>query len=287
MSLGARSNPEGGLTADLTLTVGGDARIEVLTGVADQGGGAHTVMQRVIAQRLGVAPDHITVRRGTTDEAPFDLGAGGSRLTPVAGGAALAGADALAERLEALAPGRPVLEQLERAARHGDVRVDGHFEHEAGLHCTYACCVEVEVDRRTGQVSVTDCLFIADIGTVINPLALRGQLVGGFVTGLGQALMEELTIHDGVITTANLGDYKMPTMPDVPPIRVVLLADHPGGGPFGAKSAGELANVAVAPAVANAVHDAVGVRITSLPITAEKVFTAPTARDAQEAGTAV
>ena len=287
MSLGARSSPEGGLTADLTLTVGGDARIEVLTGVADQGGGAHTVMQRVIAERLGVAPDHITVRRGTTDDAPFDLGAGGSRLTPVAGGAALAGADALAERLEALAPGRPVLEQLERAARHGDVRVDGHFEHEAGLHCTYACCVEVEVDRRTGQVSVTDCLFIADVGTVINPLALRGQLVGGFVTGLGQALMEELTIHDGVITTSNLGDYKMPTMPDVPPIRVVLLTEHPGGGPFGAKSAGELANVAVAPAVANAVHDAVGVRITSLPITAEKVFTALTARDAQEPGTAV
>ena len=196
MSLGARPSPEGGLTADLT--VGGDARIEVLTGVADQGGGAHTVMQRVIAQSLGVAPDQITVRRGATDEAPFDLGAGGSRLTPVAGGAALAGAGALAERLEVLAPGRPVLEQLERAARHGDVRVDGHFEHEAGLHCTYACCVEVEVDRHTGQVSVTDCLFVADVGTVINPLALRGQLVGGFVTGLGQALMEELTIREGL-----------------------------------------------------------------------------------------
>ena len=138
-------------------------------------------------------------------------------------------------------------------------------------------------------MSVTDCLFVADVGTVINPLALRGQLVGGVVTGLGQALMEDLTIEDGVVTTANLGDYKMPAMPDVPPIRIVLLAEHPGGGPFGAKSAGELANVAVAPAVANAVHDAIGVRITSLPITAEKVFTAMTALNAgtaQAAGNA-
>ena len=283
MSLGARSSPEGGLTSDLMISVSAEAQIQVLTGVADQGGGAHTMMQRVIAERLGVPLDQIEVRKGATDVALFDLGAGGSRLTPVAGGAALAGADALLKRLELLAPGRPVLAQLELAARSGDIRVKGHFEHEAGLHCTYACSVEVEVDRQTGQVSVIDCVFVADVGTVINPLALRGQLVGGFVSGLGQALMEELNVEDGFVTTPNLGDYKMPSMPDIPPIRIVLLTEHPGGGPFGAKSAGELANVAVAPAVANAVHDAVGVRITSLPITAEKVFAAMTAA---ESGTA-
>jgi len=153
------------------------------------------------------------------------------------------------------------------------VSVNGEFEHESGLHSTYAYAVEVEVDRDTGQVRVTDAVFVADVGTVINPVALRGQLYGGFAAGLGQALMEELIVEEGVVTGANLGEYKMPTAVDVPPLRIVLLSNR-GGGPFGAKSAGELANVSIAPAIANAVEDAVGVRITSLPITAEKVHAA-------------
>jgi CO/xanthine dehydrogenase Mo-binding subunit len=282
VSLGGRASPEGhggkDLAASLVLTVTGDGQVEILTGVADQGAGAHSVMQRVAAEELGIPAERVTVRRGTTDEAPFDLGAGGSRVTPVVGGAARAGAAALAQHLDEMAPGRPILEQLAHAAQIGGVRVDGEFQHEAGLHCTYAYAVEVEVDQDTGQVRVTDCVLVADVGTVINPLALHGQLVGGFVSGLGQALMEEVTVDEGTVTAANLGDYKMPVMADVPPIRVVLLTGHPGGGPFGAKSAGELANVSIAPAIANAVESAVGVRITSLPITAEKVFMALQAR---------
>ena len=200
----------------------------------------------------------------------------GFRVTPVVGGAALAGARSLKHHLDELAPALDVARQLERSA---GTRVEGTYEHPSGLHSTYAYAIEVEVDRATGAVRILDCVLVADVGTLINPLAARGQLVGAFAQGLGQALMEEMRLEDGVVTNAGLGDYKMPTMADVPSLRVVLLTDDRGDGPFGAKSVGELANPGVAPAIANAIHDAVGVRVTSLPITAEKVHRALQAPD--------
>jgi CO/xanthine dehydrogenase Mo-binding subunit len=275
VAMGERPSPAGhgagALSGSVVVSVLPDATVEVVTGVSDQGAGAYTMMQRVVAERLGLPSARVRVRRGNTDEGPYDLGAGGSRVTPVIGGAALAGAQSLAVRLDAIAPGVTVEEQLARAAELGGLKVDGEFQHEGGLHSTYAYAVEVDVDRDTGRVRVVDATFVADVGTVINPVAVRGQLYGGFAAGLGQALMEELVVEDGVVTSGNLGEYRMPTSADVPPLRVVLLSNR-GGGPFGAKSAGELANVSIAPAIANAIDDAVGVRITSLPITAEAVY---------------
>jgi CO/xanthine dehydrogenase Mo-binding subunit len=120
---------------------------------------------------------------------------------------------------------------------------------------------------------VTDVLQVADVGTIINPLAHDGQLKGGFGFGLGAALMEELSVQDGRVLTPNLSEYKLPTQMDMPPYRVVYV-ESVGPGPFGAKMAGELSNCAVAPAIANAVFDAVGVRLTDLPITSEAVLRA-------------
>ena len=136
----------------------------------------------------------------------------------------------------------------------------------------YAYALEVSVDRETGMTTVQRATLAADVGTVINPVALRGQLEGGFIFGLGQAVMEELRVEDGRVVTANLGDYKIPTIADVPPLTLELLTDHPGPGPFGAKSVGELANPAVGAAFANAVQDACGARVMSLPVTAEKIW---------------
>lgn len=119
-----------------------------------------------------------------------------------------------------------------------------------------------------------DCALVADVGTVINPIALHGQLVGGFAFGLGQAVMEEVAVSGGSVTTTNLDDYSLPSMPDIPPVRVTMLTDDAGPGPFGAKSVGELTNPAFPAAVANAVADACGVRLTSLPITPDKIFSA-------------
>jgi CO/xanthine dehydrogenase Mo-binding subunit len=134
--------------------------------------------------------------------------------------------------------------------------------------------VEVDVDPSTGEVRPVDAVLVADVGTVINPLAHQGQLEGGFVFGMGNGLMEEIRIEDGRVTTLSLGDYKLPTVADVPPLRTVLLTNALGPGPFGGKAAGELTNNAVAPAYANAVADAVGVRIRTVPVTAERVFEA-------------
>ena len=250
----------------LTLTLAADGTIEVLTGVADQGGGAHTMIQRVVARELGVDVSRVRVRRGDTGQANVDPGVGGSRVTPVAGNAALDGARKLKARLAELGV------TLDDAARDATpLVVTGEGEQSEHLYGVYAYSIEVAVDRLTGSFRVVDAVLVADVGTVINPVAVRGQLEGGFVFGLGQAVMEELRLEDGRVTTTNLGDYKIPTIADAPPLRLVLITDAPGPGPFGAKSVGELANPAVGAAIANAIDAAVGARVMSLPITAEKV----------------
>jgi CO/xanthine dehydrogenase Mo-binding subunit len=116
------------------------------------------------------------------------------------------------------------------------------------------------------------------VGTIINPVAHQGQMDGGFVYGLGQAVTEELVHEEGKIVTGSLGEYKLPTQMDLPPFRTVLLRTEIGPGPFGAKSAGENTNTAVGAAIANAVYDAVGVQIDESPITSERVFAALRAR---------
>ncbi len=256
VALGVRHVGRG--KTSLRLTLHADGHVEVLTAVSDQGGGAHTMIQRIVAAELGLGPERVVIRRGTTEETPTDPGVGGSRVTSVHGGAALDGARKL------------VLAAASRQER--PLTVTGEHEAAEHVYSAYAYAVEVAVDRDTGAVRVTDALLVADVGTVINPVALRGQLEGGFVYGLGETLMEELRVEDGRVTTVNLGDYKLPTIADTPPFRLVLLTEATGPGPFGAKSVGELANPGIGPAVANAIHAAAGVRITRLPITAENVF---------------
>ena len=138
----------------------------------------------------------------------------------------------------------------------------------------YGYVIEVEVDPGTGAVKPIEAVLVIDPGTIINPIAYQGQLDGGFVYGLGNATMEELVVEEGKITTASLGEYKLPTQTDIPRLRTILLPANPGPGPFGAKSVGETNNSAVAAAIANGVRDAVGVRVKELPITAERVFAA-------------
>ena len=123
-----------------------------------------------------------------------------------------------------------------------------------------------------------------DVGTVLNPLTHQGQIEGGVIQGLGYALMEEISIEDGRISTLSLGDYKIPTMPDIPILETVLLESPSGPAPFDSKGIGESSNVPVAGAIANAVYDAAGVRILDLPITAEKVLRALQEKEASGNG---
>ena len=254
VALGVRHVGRG--KTSLELAIDADGSVLVRTGVTDQGGGAHTMIQRVVAKELGLAPERVRVEQLDTASSPVDPGVGGSRVTPVHGNAALDGARKIAAAL--------------RDGKKPPFAVIGAAEQNAHVFGSYAFAIEVAVDRETGAFRIVDATLVADVGTVINPTAVRGQLEGGFAFGLGQAVMEEVVIDDGRVVTANMGDYKIPAIGDVPALRLVLLTDAPGPGPFGAKSVGELANPAVPAAVANAVA-AAGARVFSLPITAEKV----------------
>jgi CO/xanthine dehydrogenase Mo-binding subunit len=296
VALGVRHIGAGATSVMLRLTGGG--RVEVITGVADQGGGAHTVLRRVAAVVLSVDPRRVVIRHVDTAGPAPDPGIGGQRVTHVLGRAAQAGAVELKARLEELAAeamgwqaGEVRLESdrftagdqsapfdvvAEQIARGAPVEVEGAYDgnHKPGEPGEYEFAgyvVEVEVDRDTGQVHIHDVLLAADVGTIINPLAHQGQLEGGLIFGLGAALMEEMSVQDGQITTLTLGDYKLPCAMDIPPFRTVLVRDPSGPGPLGAKAAGELTNTSVAPAVANAVA-ACGARVMHMPMTAERIL---------------
>ena len=299
LALGVR-HVGGGKTA-LVFTLAADGGVEVVTGVPDQGSGSYTVIRRVAAAVLSVAPERIRVRHGTTAEALTDPGAGGSRVTHIVGEAARTGASILRERLLELAAevmgwssGKVRLvddcfvsetgevasfdDVASRISRGSPVQVEGAWDAEAhdpdapADFNFWAYMIEVEVDPDTGAVSLCDAVLAADVGAIINPVAHQGQLNGGFIYGLGGALMEHLEVDDGRVTTASLADYKLPTSPDAPPLRTVLVPTEVGPGPWGAKMAGEVSNSGVAPAVANAIAEAVGVRLYSLPLSAEQIF---------------
>jgi CO/xanthine dehydrogenase Mo-binding subunit len=127
------------------------------------------------------------------------------------------------------------------------------------------------VDPDTGQITVHKITTVHDVGTVINPLGHQGQIDGAVIQGLGYALMEGLEAEDGRISTLSLGEVKLPSIRDIPELVTVLVEAPGGNGPFDGKAIGENPISPVAPAVANAVFDAIGVRIQDLPLTAEKV----------------
>ena len=157
----------------------------------------------------------------------------------------------------------------------GRIEAHVHGPDEPGDYNYGAYAAEVEVDDETGEVRVLGVTLVADVGTIINPVAHQGQLVGGYAFGIGGALLEELLVDEGGrVENLNLGEYKLPTAMDVPPLTTVLLPTEVGPGAFGAKMAGELSNTGVAPAIANAIHDASGVRLHELPLTAERVWAA-------------
>ena len=132
--------------------------------------------------------------------------------------------------------------------------------------------VDVEVDTLTGKVNITKMASAYDVGTAINPKRVEGQLEGGMTQGLGFALMEEFVEEQGIPQTTNLTTYIVPTSKDVPDIKSIIMESHSGKGPFGAKGIGEPAIVATAPAILNAIYDAVGVRIKKTPATPEDIF---------------
>ena len=298
--------PNTGRGMAMTDLVQGTGRFSAKIGLSDEGNpqlhmafwdtgtGSHTVLRQMVAEELTLDTEDVQIVLETTANMPYTAGSGGSRVMLSAGRAVVAAAQELRGKLvEAASPlldapeeqvslqnGRLVaagrsMSIAEMISQTGDESLTGEASltpdaAELTSFCTQVA--EVHVDPETGEITVNKLITVHDIGAILNPLNHQGQVEGGIIQGLGYALMEELELEDGHISTLSFGDYKIPTSADVPVMETVLIQGDAGPAPYESKGIGESSNIPVAGAIANAVFDAVGVRITDLPVTADKVL---------------
>jgi CO/xanthine dehydrogenase Mo-binding subunit len=280
-----------------------DGRVAIVTAITECGTGAHTVLQQIVAERLGVPVATVEVRQADTTVFPYDRGVGGSRVTTMVGGALLEAAAQLEARVVAAAAdllGCPATAVEPRdggfhagggsegvafaAAAANATRLAGgpvvvgvtyragHFEGVTAFHAQVA---EVAVDPETGQVRLRAVYSADDVGQVLNPHGHQGQIEGCVSQAFGSALLEDLSPDEsGRPTTLNLGDYRIPNAADMPLLTTSLIVSDSGLGPFHCKAIGEGPNSPLPAAIANAIFDACGVRLYDLPFTAEKIWRA-------------
>jgi CO/xanthine dehydrogenase Mo-binding subunit len=289
---------------------GGTAK--VVTGVTEIGEGILTLLCQVAAEELGVKPEQVTLGDNDTARSPEAAHAGATRQTYMIGNAVtLACREAKAKLFDEIAEfwqvdaadlrsfdGEIWAERTNKrmsmedavdiCKKRGVVPVgSGSFTaHGTGLdpvdgsgspwqaYVFGTQVAEVEVDTVTGEVQVLGIWAAHDVGRAINPRGIEGQIEGGVVQGLGQALMEDYQTKDGHPVTHGFAKYILPTSLDIPQINCVIVEDHDPLSPLGAKGIGEPALVPTAPAVMNAIYDAIGVRIRHLPATPEKILLA-------------
>lgn len=279
-----------------------DGTVVLLTGTAGLGTGAHTALAQIVAEEIGVEFESVSVMHGDTDVVPWDIGAFASHTTYLGGKAAQLAAAEIKRQLFDRAAGLLEAQADQLESREGVIHVRGsdrsisirdavmprkgipaaQFVGSATYHPTKsysfaAHFVEVNVDTETGQITVLQVVPVHEIGKVIHPIAAAGQIEGGIQQGIGHTLYEDyqIDLQTGRSLNANFVDYKMPLSMDMPPIRTIILETAPDpGGPYGAKGVGEDPIVAIGPAIANAVYDAIGVRFRHYPIKPEQVLQA-------------
>jgi putative selenate reductase molybdopterin-binding subunit len=281
------AGPPGGHFADATATLLPDGTYDLAVGTAEFGNGSTTVHAQIAADALCTTPDRITIRQSDTDVVGHDTGAFASTGVVVAGKAVLHAARGLrAAILQAAARQSPGARELtvdavvdgptlkEVAARAGGpLTASGHWGGSPRSVAFNAHWFRVAVDPRTGEISILSSVHSADAGTVMNPLQIRGQIEGGVAQALGAALAEHVDIDSaGRVTTAGFRQYHLPTYADVPQTEVFLAETSDTIGPLGAKSMSESPFNPVAPALANALRDATGVRFTEPPFTRDRVW---------------
>jgi CO/xanthine dehydrogenase Mo-binding subunit len=289
--------PNGG-TGTVGIKLDDKGVVTISSAMLDQGAGTYTLLCEIVGEELKLPLSHIKVETLNTKTGKQDTGVGASRATRVYGNAgyqaALKAVEAIktaaAEQLGAT-PDRLVLangavrhkrggRRLKYAdlvkARRAPIAVEATYSDTSKVHEASMCAqvAEVEVDPETGQVKLTKLTSAHNTGRVLNPLMHQGQIEGGSIMGVGYALMEQMMITDGKVVTVNFGDYKIPTIQDIPKFKTSVTERPKGAGPYNSMPIGETSNIPAAAAIANAVEDAVGVRINSLPITPEKVLTA-------------
>jgi xanthine dehydrogenase molybdenum-binding subunit len=278
-----------------------DGTATLLTGAAGLGTGAHTALAQIVAEELGLKFEDVSVVHGDTDIVPWDIGAFASHTTYMVGTAAKMAASVVkkqvleraAEKLEVAAddleirasdisvrgiPGKRISVRAAVGAERGipAAHLIGTGTYTPTKSYSFAAhFVEVKVDTETGQIDVLQVVPVHDVGRVIHPIAAAGQIEGGIQQGIGHTLTEDhvIDLQTGRSLNPSFVDYKMPLSMDMPPIKTIILEAAPDpGGPWGAKGVGEDPIIAIGPAIANAVYDAIGVRFRHYPITPEQVL---------------
>ncbi len=289
-------------------------RLTLLTGATEIGTGTDTTMTMLAAEELGIPLDNVNIVNNDTDIGPWDVGIHASRMTFIGGNAVLGAVGKIKKTLAKYAakklkcaPQNLVFKdgkishrkkpensiEIERVVRnlhfreHGSMVTGSMFydppnqfqtpdmignvsaSYGFGVHA-----VRVEVDPETGKVKILKFVAAHDVGKVLNPLGLEGQIEGAIAQGLGYALTEEVKLDRGRMINRGYLDYKMLLARDIPPVEMHFIETNDPEGPYGAKGVSESGLIPTAAAVANAVADAIGVRMTDLPITPEKVLAA-------------
>ena len=285
-------------SSTVRISIDSDGVVTLYTALPDTGSGFYTVLRQILGQELGVAYDEIELENWSTDDVDFETGVGGSRVTHVAGQAVYRAAQELKRQLvtvaadsfgwpegetgfsqgQVTAPGQTSVSLADMVSRSGGLlEADHTYDSERDEDITVFCVqiAEVDVDVETGQVQLTKFTTAHDVGAILNPLGHQSQIDGTVMQGIGYALTEDLQYDDGHVTTLSMGEYKIPTMPDMPELRTVLVQSESGGPtPYGGKSIGEQGISSVAPAIINAILDATGVSIAEIPVSPEKLLRA-------------
>jgi CO/xanthine dehydrogenase Mo-binding subunit len=285
----------------------------IITGSNEIGQGSETVLAMIAAEELGIDIKKIKVINTDTDVKPWDVGVHASRTSFVAGNSLLGAIRIMKDKLNSKAAqllkvkntnfiydGNTIISEntnekiaLDKVVREmhfsepNELAVASYFyepssqfqdkEFKGNVSGTYAFAaqaIEVEVDKYTGNVTVKNVWVAQDVGRVLNPLLLDGQIHGGLLQGIGYALSEELLMKDGKILNPNFHNYKLLTAADIPEIHFTPVETNDKQGPYGAKGVGEAPLIPTAAAIANAVCNALDIEITELPITPEKVLNA-------------
>lgn len=292
------TGPPGGHIADARISLLPDGTLDLAVGTAEFGNGTTTVHRQIAAGELGTTVDRIAVRQSDTDVVKHDTGAFGSTGTVVAGKATLRASQALAETLLTfaaqhlgvrrdechLAEGavehpstRILLKELHAAAQSAgrELAADGHFGGTPRSVAFNAQWFRLAVDPGTGEIRILRSVHAADAGKVMNPMQCRGQVEGGIAQALGATLFENVRLNGrGEVTTAAFRQYRLPQYADIPRTEVHFMETVDTIGPLGAKSMSESPFNPVAPAFANALRDATGIRFTQLPLTRDRVWLA-------------
>jgi CO/xanthine dehydrogenase Mo-binding subunit len=296
-------------TSVATITINADGSCILNMSTVDMGQGSDTIMAQIASEVLGIPTQEIKVNHPDTDLTPYDMGTVGSRSTYHMGNAVKLAAEDARAKIEAL--GRdvglpketnyPLSELFQRryGMQAGNIvgvgtfippytapsSGSGHSANVTPFWMVGGTGVEVEVDSETGRVRITKLITVSDCGALVNPRIAETQLSGAAIMTIGYALFEKMEFDAGQVTNASLADYKIPGMHDIPfTLESVFVEGNQKGGPFGAKGLGESGTFGVAPAIGNAIYDAIGVRLTSLPMTAESVLRALHAKQGRPLG---